>query len=89
MAQDSGFREGMGIALRLGVELIVATFIGVMMGYALDKFFDTRPWFLVLGVLFGGAAGSLNVYRIATASLPGDVKDPLDLQKNNKKQKDR
>ena len=51
--------------MRLGTELIVATFVGALMGYTLDKFLGTKPWFLVAGVIFGGAAGSLNVYRLA------------------------
>tara|TARA_B100000686_G_scaffold340290_1_gene415756 strand:- start:1223 stop:1354 length:132 start_codon:yes stop_codon:yes gene_type:complete len=35
------------------------------MGYAIDHFLNTVPWFLVLGVFFGACAGCLNAYRIA------------------------
>ena len=35
------------------------------MGYALDRFLNTKPWFLAIGVVVGGAAGCLNVYRVA------------------------
>ncbi len=55
----------MQIAFRLGTELTVATFIGAMLGYGVDRFFDVRPWGLAVGVVLGGAAGSLNVYRAA------------------------
>ena len=65
MSKNNGFRQGMQIAFRLGTELTVATVIGALMGYGLDKFFGTRPWCLVAGVIFGGAAGCLNVYRAA------------------------
>ena len=55
----------MQIAFRLGTELTVATFIGAMLGYGVDRFFGVRPWGLAVGVILGGAAGSLNVYRAA------------------------
>ena len=35
------------------------------MGYALDSFFETKPWGLVVGVVFGVVAGCLGVYRVA------------------------
>ena len=55
----------MQIAFRLGTELTVATIIGGLMGYGLDRFFGTRPWGLAVGVIVGGAAGCLTVYRTA------------------------
>lgn len=65
MSQGSGFRQGMSIAFRLGVEMAVATFLGAVMGYALDSFFNTKPWLMVIGLFFGVAAGGLGVYRAA------------------------
>jgi ATP synthase protein I len=65
MKNDPAFRQGMSLAFKVGIELIVATLIGALMGYALDSYFDSRPWFLAIGVIFGGAAGCLNVYRSA------------------------
>ena len=65
MDKGSGLRQGLSIAMRLGTEMVVATSVGTLMGYALDRLFGTKPWFLVAGVLFGGAAGSLSVYRTA------------------------
>ncbi len=65
MSQGSGFRQGMSIAFRLGVEMAVATFLGGVMGYALDSLFDTKPWLMVIGLFFGVAAGGLGVYRAA------------------------
>lgn len=35
------------------------------MGYALDYYFDTKPWGIVVGLIFGTAAGCLTVYRTA------------------------
>ena len=65
MSKNNGLRQGMQIAFRLGTELMVATIIGALLGHALDRFFGTRPWGLAIGVIVGGAAGCLNVYRAA------------------------
>ncbi len=55
----------MHIAFRLGTELTVATFIGGLLGFALDNFFGSKPWGLVVGIVLGVAAGCLGVYRVA------------------------
>ena len=55
----------MQIAFRLGTELTVATIIGGLLGYGLDYFFGSKPWGLVVGIIFGAAAGCLGVYRVA------------------------
>ena len=65
MSKSSEFRQGLSIAFRLGTELTVAIMIGAVMGYALDYYFETEPWFLTIGVVMGGVAGCLNVYRIS------------------------
>jgi ATP synthase protein I len=65
MSENSGFRQGMQVAFRLGTELTVATVIGGLLGYALDSFFGTKPWGMVVGILLGSAAGCLAVYRVA------------------------
>lgn len=65
MSKSSEFRQGLSIAFRLGTELTVAVMIGAVMGYALDRYLNTKPWFLAIGVILGGAAGCLNVYRVA------------------------
>ena len=55
----------MQFAFRLGTELTVATIIGGLLGYALDSFFGTKPWGMVVGIVLGSAAGCLAVYRVA------------------------
>jgi len=55
----------MQVAFRLGTELTVATVIGGLLGYALDSFFGTKPWGLVVGIVLGSAAGCLAVYQVA------------------------
>ena len=67
-------------AIRVGTELVAATMIGLGVGYMLDKWLGTRPWFLLLFFLFGVFAGFLNLYRVLQLDMqgkqdPGDEKD--------------
>ena len=78
MNKGSGLQQGLGLALRLGTEMVAATMIGVLMGYAMDHFFNTRPWGILAGVIFGGAAGCLSVYRTAMATQVDEDKNTGD-----------
>jgi ATP synthase protein I len=78
MSKNSGFRQGMQVAFRLGTELTVATIIGGLLGYALDSFFGTKPWGLVVGILLGTAAGCLAVYRVAMTMTIDDTNNDLE-----------
>jgi len=55
----------LGLALRVGVELVSAVAVGLGIGWLLDRWLGTRPWFMLVFILLGGAAGVLNVYRYA------------------------
>ena len=54
----------MGIALRVGIEMVSALLVAVAIGWALDRWLGTRPILLGVFVLLGGAAGVLNVWRL-------------------------
>lgn len=53
------------IGIRIAADLLSGIAVGAGMGYVLDKVFDTRPYLFAVFLLFGGAAGFLNVYRMA------------------------
>ncbi|HYD64486.1 AtpZ/AtpI family protein [Azospirillum sp.] len=55
-----------GVAWRIGVELVAAMIVGVGGGYLLDRWLGTAPWGLVVMFFLGAAAGILNVYRAFT-----------------------
>jgi len=48
----------------LGIEMAVSVLIGTLMGYLLDKWLGTRPWILIIGFIFGAAAGFRNLFRL-------------------------
>ena len=64
-APGADMRSGLGLALRIGVELVAALAVGAVMGYLLDQWLGTTPWLMVAFVFLGGAAGIFNVVRIA------------------------
>ena len=55
----------MGTAFKLGTELVAAVGVGTIIGFILDSWFDTKPWFIVIFFFLGAAAGMLNVIRAA------------------------
>lgn len=63
----SGFAYAAKAGLQVGVELLSGVIVGGAIGYILDMFLQTQPWFLVLFLFLGGGAGFLNVYRFAKA----------------------
>jgi len=57
--------SGIGQAFRIGAELISGLIVGTGLGWLLDDWLGTRPWFMVIFIFLGGGAGILNVYRTA------------------------
>ena len=55
----------MGSAFRLGTELVAAVAVGTIIGFILDNWFDTKPWFIIIFFLIGVIAGILNVIKVA------------------------
>ena len=56
-------RTGLGLAFRIGTELVSALVVGVGIGWLLDRWLGTAPWFLVVFLFLGAGAGIMNVYR--------------------------
>ncbi|MBI5328013.1 MAG: AtpZ/AtpI family protein [Deltaproteobacteria bacterium] len=46
----------------IGTSLVVATFVGLYIGVYLDRLFSTKPWFTIVFLLIGIAAGFRNIY---------------------------
>ena len=57
--------SGMGLAFKMSTELVAAVAVGTIIGFILDNWFDTKPWFIVIFFFIGVIAGILNVIRVA------------------------
>jgi ATP synthase protein I len=69
-SEDQG--QGLAFAMRIGVEIVSALIVGVAIGYFLDRWLGTKPWFLLLFFVLGAAAGFMNVFRVV-GGLGGQV----------------
>ena len=56
-------KRGVAQAFRLSSEFIAGVVVGGGIGYAIDQFFGTTPWGLIVFFLLGFAAAILNVLR--------------------------
>ena len=56
----------MGVAFKMGIELVVGSGVGAFIGYWFDRWLGTTPIFLVLLLILGFASGIRNVVREAT-----------------------
>src|SRR6185312_11257910 len=57
----SGFARG----FRLSSELVAGVAVGALIGWLIDRWLGISPWGLIVFLLFGFAAGILNVMRTA------------------------
>ena len=55
----------LGNAFKLGTELVSAVAVGTIIGFILDNWFGTKPWFIIIFFFLGAAAGMLNVVKTA------------------------
>jgi ATP synthase protein I len=55
--------RALGELSAVGIALVLATVIGLAGGYYLDRWLGTSPWLTLIGLLFGIAAGFVNLIR--------------------------
>jgi ATP synthase protein I len=53
-----------GVAYRILVEMLAGVLVGGGLGWLLDQWLGTRPWFLMAMIVLGFAAGMSNAYRV-------------------------
>ena len=51
---------------RVATELVAGVVVGAFIGWALDRWLETSPMFLVVMFFLGSIAGMLNVWRVLT-----------------------
>ncbi|KWT91813.1 AtpZ/AtpI family protein [Candidatus Magnetominusculus xianensis] len=59
-------------ASQVGVNLVVATFVGFFIGKGLDILFNTRPYLTVTFLIFGIISGFIELFRTAARELKKD-----------------
>jgi ATP synthase protein I len=77
---DATAGAGLGAAWRISIEIVVALVVCTAIGWALDYWFGTKPWLMLLFLFLGGAAGLNNAVRTA---LRMDAQAAEDLQRKS------
>ena len=62
---DSMAGNALGAAWRISIEIVVALVVCTAIGWALDYWFGTKPWMMLIFLFLGGAAGINNAARTA------------------------
>lgn len=55
--------QGVGLAMRMGVELIAGAIVGSAVGWGLDKWLNTSPFLFIVCFFLGSAGGFLTLCR--------------------------
>ena len=61
--EDREYWDSLLKASLIGLHLVATTFVGLFLGLALDKWLDTRPWFTLVLLFMGIAAGFKNMFQ--------------------------
>lgn len=69
-------RSVLGLAYRIGTEIVAALIVGVGSGILLDRWLGTQPWGLIVLFFLGAGAGVANVYRAVGGLGYGPLRPP-------------
>ena len=65
--QETNRKSGLAYAAALTLFASVAAFTGL--GWIVDRWLDSKPWFLAAGVVLGSAAGLYQFARLSAKTL--------------------
>ncbi|MDR2386727.1 MAG: AtpZ/AtpI family protein [Deltaproteobacteria bacterium] len=57
-------------ASSIGLAVVVAIFLGLGLGLFLDKYFGTKPWLTIVGLILGVVAGFRNLWVMSKKLSP-------------------
>ncbi|MGD9609605.1 MAG: AtpZ/AtpI family protein [Desulfovibrionaceae bacterium] len=78
LIKDKALREAIASASVVGLNLVTATFVGLLIGYWLDRWLGTKPWLLLVFLVLGIVAGFKNVVSEVRKIQKADTDEPTD-----------
>lgn len=61
--REGGLARRIAVLSSVGLALVLSTLIGLGIGLMLDKWFKTKPIFMIVFLIIGIVAGFLNIFR--------------------------
>ena len=65
MKLDRETLRAIAVATQLGTSIVASLAIAIGGGYLLDRWLNTRPWFIILGIIIGLIAAGYTYYDMA------------------------
>ncbi len=65
-------------ASSVGLNLVFSTFVGLAIGYGLDRLFHTSPWLMIIFTILGIVAGFRELVRMAKKQASDDDEEGSD-----------
>ncbi|MBI5643467.1 MAG: AtpZ/AtpI family protein [Deltaproteobacteria bacterium] len=59
-----GLFKSLAMLSSMGIAMVASTFIGLLIGIYLDKWFHTSPWLTIIFLILGIVAGFKNIYEM-------------------------
>jgi len=70
MAEDKRqLMKSLSFLSSVGIAMVASSFIGLFIGYYLDKWLGTSPWMTLIWLGFGIASGFRNIFILARRAL--------------------
>ncbi|MDT8421701.1 MAG: AtpZ/AtpI family protein [Desulfuromonadales bacterium] len=83
MAEDNKqLFKSLGFLSSVGISMVAATFIGLAMGYYLDKWLGTDPWLTLIFLLLGIVSGFRNIFILTSRELRRQERSEQDSDRN-------
>jgi len=84
MADDKRqLMKSLGLLSSLGISMVAASFIGLFIGYSLDKWLDTSPWMTLIWLAIGIASGFRNIFILTHRAMRHQEEDEEDYQEDD------
>ncbi len=66
------FYRSLMFASSLGIAMVAAILIGLFIGYQLDKWLGTSPWFTLIFLVLGIISGFRNIFILSKRAMKDD-----------------
>jgi len=74
----NNFVRFLGMASTVGINFVATTFVGLAIGWGIDSYFNTSPWFAIFFMFLGIAAGFKYLFKLAKKAGEFDKEEDKD-----------